>query len=151
MSPSPGTSTYYEYFHPHGNKPLPVVSDMHGMPHGTTYSKQILFHIFQTSRENANLTREAAEELLKFITEDRIEKIEIEKTFPHPGEILSMAEGYKNPTLCNYYCSHECPIGQKYVPKLELKNLSLLSEIAIAIDSLQLWLEKAIADGKYAL
>ena len=103
---------------------------------------------------------------------------------------LTMAEYYKNPALCNYYCSHECPIGQEHVPEIKLKELSQitlevlaslnamekeknrlieitvdgvisaeeikdfekiqeqLSQIAIAIDSLQLWVQKAVAEGK---
>ena len=73
-------------------------------------------NIYQTSRENAGFTRDSAAEQLEFISSDRIEKIENEKTAPHPDEILAMADCYKNPSLCNYYCSHECPIGKAYVP-----------------------------------
>ena len=147
-------------------------------------------NIYQTSREGIGLTREAAAELLEFISSDRIEKIESEKSFPHPDEILAMADCYKNPTLCNYYCSHECPIGQEYVPEVKLKDLSQitlemlaslnslekeksrlieitvdgiisedekedferiqnqLAQITMAVDSLQLWVQKAIVDGK---
>lgn len=147
-------------------------------------------NIYQTSREDAGFTREAAAEALKFISSDRIEKIESEKSLPHPDEILTMADCYKAPTLCNYYCSHECPIGQEYVPEVKLKDLSQitlemlaslntlekeknrlieitvdgvisddekedferiqnqLAQIALAVDSLQLWVQKAVADGK---
>ena len=147
-------------------------------------------NIYQISREDAGLAREAAAELLEFISSDRIEKIENEKSLPHPDEILAMADCYKNPTLCNYYCSHECPIGQEYVPEVKLKDLSQitlemlaslnslekektrlieitvdgvisedekedferiqnqLAQIAMAVDSLQLWVQKAIVDGK---
>lgn len=149
-------------------------------------------NIYQTSREAAELTREGAAELLEFISSDRIEKIENEKSLPHPDEILAMADCYKNPALCNYYCSHECPIGQEYVPEVKSKELSqitlemlaslnsldkqkarlieitvdgIISEdemndfkqiqeqleyISMAIDSLQLWVQKAIMDGKIA-
>lgn len=149
-------------------------------------------NIYQTSREAVELTREAAAEQLQFISSDRIEKIENEKSLPHPDEILAMADCYKNPALCNYYCSHECPIGQEYVPEVKSKELSqitlemlaslnsldkqkarlveitvdgIISEdemedfkkiqeqleyISMAIDSLQLWVEKAIMDGKIA-
>lgn len=147
-------------------------------------------NIYQISREEAGFTREAAAEALEFISSDRIEKIESEKSLPHPDEILAMADCYKNPSLCNYYCSHECPIGQEYVPEVKLKDLSQitlemlaslnslekekirlieitvdgvisdderkdferiqdqLAQIAMAVDSLQLWVQKAIADGK---
>ena len=147
-------------------------------------------NIYQISREEANLTREAAAEELEFISADRIEKIESEKSLPHPDEILAMADCYKNPSLCNYYCSHECPIGQEYVPEVKFKELSQitlemlaslnslekeknrlieitvdgvisedemkdfekiqdqLAQISLAIDSLELWVQKAIADGR---
>ena len=84
-------------------------------------------NIYQTSREAAGLTRESAAELLEYISSDRIEKIESEKSLPHPDEILAMADCYKNPSLCNYYCSHECPIGQEYVPEVKLKDLSQIT------------------------
>ena len=35
-----------------------------------------------------------------------------------------MAEKYKAPQLCNYYCAHECSIGKKYVPEVKIKDLS---------------------------
>ena len=84
-------------------------------------------NIYQTSREEIELTRESAAEKLKFISSDRIEKIENEKSLPHPEEILAMADCYKNPSLCNYYCSHECPIGQEYVPEVKFEELSQIT------------------------
>ena len=35
-----------------------------------------------------------------------------------------MAQKYKEPSLCNYYCANECPIGQKYVPEVKMQDLS---------------------------
>ena len=147
-------------------------------------------NIYQISRENIGYSREAAAEQLRFISADRIEKIENEKTVPHPEEVLAMAEGYKNPSLCNYFCSRECPIGMEYVPEVRTKELSQitlemlatlnklsrakerlieitvdgevtedeipdflkikedLEKMALAIDSLNLWMEHTIASGK---
>lgn len=82
---------------------------------------------YQTSREAMNYTREAAAEKLNFISADRIEKIENEKSLPHPEEVLAMADCYKNPSLCNYFCSHECPIGIEYVPEIKAKDLSQIT------------------------
>ena len=79
--------------------------------------------IFQTSREEAGLTRENASELLEFISSDRIERIENEKTSPSPEEVLAMAKAYNKPNLCNMYCARLCPIGQEYVPEVEVKDL----------------------------
>ena len=81
-------------------------------------------NIYQLSREASGLTREAAAESMVFVSADRIEKIESEKSLPHPDEILVMADAYKMPELCNYFCSHECPIGQKYIPEIKAKDLS---------------------------
>lgn len=84
-------------------------------------------NIYFTSRENMNYTREAAAEKLQFISADRIEKIENERSVPHPEEILAMAKCYKNPALCNYFCSHECPIGKEYVPEVKAKDLAQIT------------------------
>ncbi|MBR0355352.1 MAG: helix-turn-helix transcriptional regulator, partial [Oscillospiraceae bacterium] len=70
-------------------------------------------NIYQRSREALGLTREKAEELLQGLTAERIEKIENERSGAHPDEVLLMAEGYKVPELCNYYCANECPIGRR--------------------------------------
>ncbi len=85
---------------------------------------------YQLAREAQGLTREAASELMEYVSDDRIEKIESEKSLPHPDEILLMAKAYKAPHLCNYFCSHECPIGQENVPRLEYKSLA---EITLAM------------------
>jgi transcriptional regulator with XRE-family HTH domain len=146
--------------------------------------------IYQTSREALELTREQAAERLEFISADRIEKIEYEKSLPHPEEVLAMAECYKSPILCNYFCSHECPIGIEHVPEIKEKELSQitlemlstlnkltnakerlieitvdgevsedeisdflkikteLEKMAMAIDSLNLWIDQTIANGQ---
>lgn len=145
---------------------------------------------YQTSREALGLTREQASEKLEFISSDRIEKIEYQKSLPHPEEIMAMAECYKNPALCNYFCSHECPIGIEHVPEIKEKELSQitlemlatlgkltnakerlieitvdgeisedelsdflkikkeLEKMAMAIDSLNLWIDQTIVLGK---
>ena len=81
-------------------------------------------NIYHKTRESLQLTREAAGELLESITPERIEKIENERSLPHPDEVLVMAEKYKQPSLCNYYCANQCPIGRQYVPEVKLKDLS---------------------------
>ena len=147
-------------------------------------------NIYQTSREDLGLTRDAAEELLAGISADRIERIESGKCTPYPDEILQLSTAYKVPNLCNYYCSHECPIGQQQVPEIQMKELSQivlemiaslnamekekerlieitvdgritedeyhdfaviqteLEKISQSVDSLQLWIEKMILEGK---
>ena len=109
-------------------------------------------NIYQISRENMGVTRDKASEALNCITSDRIEKIESEKSLPHPDEILAMADCYKIPTLCNYYCSHECPIGQRYVPEVKVKELSkIVLEMLASLNSLNKQKERFIeitVDGK---
>ena len=81
----------------------------------------------QTSRESLGLTRDQAAERLEFISADRIEKIEYQKSLPHPEEVMAMADCYKEPILCNYFCSHECPIGIEHVPEIKEKELSQIT------------------------
>ncbi len=81
-------------------------------------------NVYFQKREEMKLTRNQASDLLECITSDRIEKIENERTLPQPEEVLIMAEKYKAPELCNYYCSNQCPIGQQYVPEIQMQSLS---------------------------
>ncbi|MBR6511899.1 MAG: helix-turn-helix domain-containing protein, partial [Clostridia bacterium] len=79
--------------------------------------------IYQETREENGLSRAAAAEVLECISESRIEKIELSGSLPRPDEVMIMAKKYKKPSLCNYYCSQECPIGQEYVPAVEVTDL----------------------------
>ena len=95
-------------------------------------------NIYQISREELDLPRAKASELMRYISPDRIEKIENEKSLPHPDEVLIMADSYKKPELPNYYCSHECPIGQKYIPEIEKKDLSqIVLEVLGTLNSIE--------------
>lgn len=91
-------------------------------------------NIYFRRREELKLTRDQASELLESIPPERIEKIENERVEPHPEEILVMADKYKAPELCNYYCSNQCPIGQKYVPEVKIQDISQI--ILRMVDSL---------------
>ncbi|MBR3275982.1 MAG: XRE family transcriptional regulator [Eubacterium sp.] len=146
-------------------------------------------NIYQKCREGLGLTREKAGDLLEVIPPERIEKIENERSSAHPDEVVIMADKYKAPHLCNYYCANECPIGQKYVPEIKTKELSQivlemlaslnstsrkqerlieitadgqiggdevkdfiqiqdeLEKISVAVETLQIWTEKMMADG----
>ena len=130
-------------------------------------------NIYHKTRESLQLTREAAGELLESITPERIEKIENERSLPHPDEVLVMADKYKQPSLCNYYCANQCPIGRQYVPEVKAKDLSqIVLELLASLNSaskqkdrlieitadglcplhlrsaaLQFWCEKMLATG----
>lgn len=145
---------------------------------------------YQLAREELGLSREKASELLETIAPERIEKIESECSLPRPDEVLIMAEKYKTPSLCNYFCARQCPIGQQYVPEIrnsELSDIVLkmlaslnamdrkkerlieiaadgtiskdeiddfvriqkeLERISVTVETLQLWVEKMLANGR---
>ena len=102
-------------------------------------------NVYQLDREAMDYTRDKAAEEMGYVSSDRIEKIESEKTTPHPDEILAMASAYKSPELCNYYCTHECPIGQKNMPVLEVKGLSqIVLEMLAGLNSVNKEKERLI-------
>ena len=106
---------------------------------------------YQIIREDMGYTRDQASEILECMTADRIEKIESEKSLPHPDEVLSMSKGYKVPTLCNWYCANECPIGQKYVPEITTKELSgIVLEMLASFNSMNKMKDRLIeiTDGE---
>ena len=109
-------------------------------------------NIYQQYREEAGLTREKASEAMGIVSETRIEKIESDKTIPYPEEIMAMAECYKTPDLCNYFCSNECPIGQRYVPQVQAKELTqIVLEVLATLNTLNKDKERLIeisADGE---
>ena len=107
---------------------------------------------YQLIREELGLSREKASELLETIMPERIEKIESGKSLPRPDEVITMAEKYKRPSLCNYYCSNQCPIGQQYVPEVKIKELSsIVLEMLASLNSVNKKKGRLIeitADGK---
>ena len=93
---------------------------------------------YQLRREELGLSREKAADLLETIPPERIERIESGKFTAHPDEILLMAEKYKAPQLCNAYCTEECEIGRRYVPRAEQKELSrIVLEMLASLNRLQ--------------
>lgn len=145
--------------------------------------------IYQLYREECGLTREKASECMVGISASRIEKIEYELQEPTPYDVVQMADCYKRPDLCNYFCSHKCEIGNRYVPEIEVSELpniiletiaslneinpltgrliqiardgkisddeikdfayisKKLDEISLAIDSLNLWIDKTASEN----
>ena len=140
--------------------------------------------IYQICREEAGLTRSEASEKMTAVSDSKIEKFEYEMQDPTPYDIIQMADAYKRPDLCKYFCSHKCEIGHRYVPEVEVSDLSdiiletiaslneinplttrliqiardgkisddemkdfafiskKLDEISLAVDSLNLWVDK---------
>lgn len=108
--------------------------------------------IYQRYREEMDLTREEACEKMPGVSTNHLEKIEYEQIAPTPYDIVMMSQCYGRPDLHNYYCSHECSIGRKYVPELKLSELepvilhtiSSLNKIAPEINQMI----QIAADGK---
>jgi dissimilatory sulfite reductase (desulfoviridin) alpha/beta subunit len=107
---------------------------------------------YQTTREAMKLTRETASDLLETLSPERIEKIENDRALPHPDEVMVMAQKYKQPSLCNFYCANQCPIGAQYVPEIKVKDLSqIVLEMLASLNSMQKGKERLIeitVDGK---
>ena len=83
--------------------------------------------IWQVTREDLGLTREKAGELIPGFSPERIEKIENGRTQIQPEDAMLLAEYYKAPSLCNYYCVNECPIGRVAAPRTESKDLGQIT------------------------
>ena len=112
-------------------------------------------NIYQRTRETLDMTREEASELLVTMSPERIEKIESERSMPHPDEVLLMSDKYKQPTLCNYYCANQCPIGAQYVPEVKVKDLSqIVLETIASLNKMQKQKDRFIeitVDGQISL
>lgn len=109
-------------------------------------------NIYQITREHLELTREEASALLVTMSPERIEKIENQRAMPHPDEVLLMSDTYKQPDLCNYFCANQCPIGQQYVPQIQMKDLSqIVLETIASLNAVQKKKDRFIeitVDGK---
>lgn len=109
-------------------------------------------NIYQASREEAGLTRAEASEAMGFVSESRIEKYESGKSPVQPEEVLAMSKAYKKPGLCNYYCSHQCPIGERFVPEVKVQDLPQITlQMLATINSLEKEKDRLIeitADGE---
>ena len=94
-------------------------------------------NIYQLKREELGLSREEASDVTN-ISADKIEKIENRGIVPYPEEVLAMADGYREPALCNHYCSKECAIGRQYVPEVSIKDLrQIVLETVVSLNNMQ--------------
>lgn len=110
-------------------------------------------NIYQLTRESLKLTRESASELLETISPERIEKIENERSLPYPDEVLTMAEKYRAaPSFATTTAPISDPIGQQYVPEIQIKDLSqIVLEMLASLNSMHRQKERLIeitADGR---
>lgn len=111
--------------------------------------------IYKQIRKAHDMTRDdacdAAVNLNAPLQPERLERIENGKLEIHPEEVMLLSEIYGEPTLCNHYCSKECPIGQKYVPEIKVKDLTqIVLEMLSSLNSMKKSQERLIeitADG----
>lgn len=106
---------------------------------------------YQERREQLGLSREKAAQMLDGISYERLYNIEHGKTTPTPEDILIMEDAYEDPALCNTFCSHQCRIGQKYVPHVEVGELPSITLGIVAalnkLDDMKNRLIEICADG----
>ncbi len=111
--------------------------------------------IYKKTRNEHDMTRDEvcdrAMLLNNPIQPERLERIENGKFRITPEEVMLLAEIYGEPTLCNHYCSKECPIGEKYVPEVKVKDLTqIVLEMLSSLNSMKKRQERFIeitADG----
>ncbi len=111
--------------------------------------------IYKENRKKHDLTRDDVCDKASLmnlpIQPERVEKIENGKFPITPDEVMLLAEIYGEPTLCNHYCSKECPIGEKYVPEVKVKDLAqIVLEMLSSLNSMKKSQERLIeitADG----
>ncbi len=99
---------------------------------------------YQLAREEAGMTRQQASEAT-YLSESVIEKIEYGTAKPDPDAVVAMAKAYRKPELCNWYCSHECAIGDAYVPEVKISALSeIVLHMLASLNSLEKQKERLI-------
>ena len=111
--------------------------------------------IYKETRKKHDLTRDnfcdKASLMNNLIQPERLERIENGKFPITPDEVMLLSEIYGEPTLCNHYCSKECPIGEKYVPEVKVKDLAqIVLEMLSSLNSMKKSQERLIeitADG----
>ncbi len=111
--------------------------------------------IYKDTRKNHDMTRDEvcdkASELNYPLQPERLERVENGKYPITPDEVMLLSEIFGEPTLCNHYCANECPIGEKYVPEIRVKDLTqIVLEMLSSLNSLKKRQERLIeitADG----
>lgn len=87
-------------------------------------------NIYQLTREELGLSRlESANRISEidngkygYLDENRLVKIEYESVKIQPDDIVALSRVYNKPELRNYYCCHQCPIGEIDIPEVTYKD-----------------------------
>ncbi|MBR4868780.1 MAG: hypothetical protein IKU10_06450 [Clostridia bacterium] len=87
--------------------------------------------VYQLAREELELSREKATDIISgieyngrigrfnYLNYDKLVKLELGLQDFQPEDVLALSLAYNKPELRNYYCSRQCPIGEKDAPKVE--------------------------------
>lgn len=101
-------------------------------------------NIYRSARKRAAQTNpllnslDTAQDVL-CIDRLRLLKIENGQKLPNPEDIVSMANVYDAPELCNYYCTKECPVRCDETPLI----YDDLEKISVRLMSALHFMEKA--------
>ena len=60
------------------------------------------------------------------IDKTRLARIELGSIVPYPEEVISMAEAYNTPELCNAHCANVCPLGKGNVSQVNISDFDRL-------------------------
>lgn len=102
-------------------------------------------NLYLEVRDRLELSRDEASELLETISSDKLGRIETEKQLPTPEDVMIMAEKYGDPGIMNYFCASQCPMGQKYVPRVEFDDLEkTVLKIVASLNSMNINKDKLI-------
>ena len=118
-------------------------------------------NIYQKIRDELGWSRKKAAEVIAeiengqfyYLNEDKLVKIENETNKIQPEDVLALSLAYNRPELRNYYCCHQCPIGEKDAPEVIYKDSvhEILVNMAVSLESVnskKTRLMEILADGK---
>lgn len=118
-------------------------------------------NIYQETREKQGWSRKKATDVIakiengqySYLNEDRLVKVENETVKIQPEDVLALSLAYNKPELRNYYCCHQCPIGEKDAPEVVyMDNVhEILVNMLVSFESInakKTRLIEILADGK---
>lgn len=88
-----------------------------------------------------------------YLNESKLVKIEDGTVAIQPMDVVAMSKAYGKPELRNYYCCHECPIGEIDAPVVSGTSSihEILVNMAVSLESInakKIRLMEILADGK---
>lgn len=102
--------------------------------------------------ESANIVAEIDNGKYGYLDENRLVKIEHESVKIQPDDIVALSRAYNKPELRNYYCCHQCPIGEIDAPEVIYKDNvhEILINMVVSLETInrdKTRLMEILADG----